>query len=176
MAVLTLAMAGSALAAPGGGPGRSLAGIRSATEKFHDLRVALAAGYIPASGCEALPGVGGMGVHYLNPRLAEDLVIDPATPEVLLYAPSANGWRLVGVEYFSIALAITTAGPAPWFGDDAPPLGFLNPAPSVLGAVFEGPMHGHNPQMPWHYDKHVWVWQGNPAGIFAQWNPNVSCD
>jgi hypothetical protein len=176
VAVLTLTMAGSAVAAQGGNGGASLAQIRAATAKFHDLGAALAAGYIPASGCEALPGVGGMGVHYLKPQLAADLAIDPLTPEVLLYAPSADGWRLVGVEYFEVALAITESGPAPWFGDDAPPLGFLNPAPEVLGNTFEGPMHGHSPSMPWHYDKHVWVWQPNSNGMFAQWNPAVSCD
>ena len=63
-----------------------------------------------------LPGVGGMGVHYLNPGFAADLSSDPAAPEILLYAPTKDGWRLVGVEYFSVALAVTDAGPAPWFG------------------------------------------------------------
>ena len=32
-----------------------------------------------------------------------------------------------------------------------------------------------NLDMPPHYDLHVWVWQANPAGIFAPFNPNVSC-
>jgi hypothetical protein len=29
--------------------------------------------------------------------------------------------------------------------------------------------------MPEHYDLHAWVWQANPAGMFAAWNPTVSC-
>jgi hypothetical protein len=27
-----------------------------------------------------------------------------------------------------------------------------------------------------HYDRHVWVYRDNPFGMFAQFNPNVSCD
>ncbi len=174
--VLTVVMSGATTAAPGAkGGGASLAQIRAATARFHDPAVAIAAGYFPVSPCETLPGVGGMGVHYLNPGLAADLSSDPLAPELLLYAPAGDGWRLVGVEYFSVALANTDAGPAPWFGAEPPPLGFFNAAPSVLGRTFDGPMPGHNPQMPWHYDLHAWVWQGNPAGIFEAWNPKVRC-
>jgi hypothetical protein len=36
-------------------------------------------------------------------------------------------------------------------------------------------MLGHNPQMPIHYDLHLWVGRHNPAGLFAQWNPAISC-
>ncbi len=173
--LLTMAMSGVAAAAPGAGAGASLAQIRQATVRFQDPSAAIAAGYFPASGCEALPGVGGMGVHYLKPSLAEDLGSDPLAPEVLIYAPSGNGWRLVAVEYFAAALANTEQGPAPWFGSEPPPLGFFNAAPSVLGQTFNGPMAGHNPQMPWHYDLHAWIWQGNPSGMFQPWNPSIRC-
>jgi hypothetical protein len=172
---LTLAMSSTAAAAPGATPGASLAAVRDATARFHDRAAALAAGYIPVSDCEELPGVGGMGVHYLNPTLAADLSVDPLRPELLLYAPTDNGWRLVGVEYFAAALAVTESGPARWFGDEVPPLGFFNSAPSVLGRTLDGPMAGHNPQMPWHYDLHVWIWQANPSGVFERWNPTVRC-
>jgi hypothetical protein len=26
-----------------------------------------------------------------------------------------------------------------------------------------------------HYDLHVWLYRDNPAGVFAQFNPDVSC-
>ena len=26
-----------------------------------------------------------------------------------------------------------------------------------------------------HYDLHVWLYRDNPSGMFAQFNPNVSC-
>ena len=25
------------------------------------------------------------------------------------------------------------------------------------------------------YTLHAWIWQYNPAGLFAHWNPNVTC-
>ena len=46
---------------------------------------------------------------------------------------------------------------------------------SVLGQTFDGPMPGHNPQMPWHYDLHAWVVESNPAGTFSMFNPSISC-
>jgi hypothetical protein len=30
--------------------------------------------------------------------------------------------------------------------------------------------------MPAFYEMHVWVWKTNPNGVFADWNPNVSCE
>ncbi|HWV23910.1 MAG TPA: hypothetical protein VNZ58_06955, partial [Thermomicrobiales bacterium] len=26
-----------------------------------------------------------------------------------------------------------------------------------------------------HYDRHVWIFRENPNGVFAQYNPNVTC-
>jgi hypothetical protein len=72
--------------------------------------------------------------------------------------------RLVGVEYF---LAIGAPG------DPIPP--DPPPAPELFGRTFDGPMEGHGPDQPPHYDLHVWAWQANPAGLFAPFNPNVIC-
>jgi len=176
VALLSFALSGSTLAAPSGGDVRAgLVAIRQATQRYHDVNRALADGYVPVSECVAAPGLGAMGIHYLNPAFAADLAVNLLTPEVLLYAPSSDGPRLVAVEYFVAALANTGAAPAPWFGAEAPTLGFFNSAPSLLGHTFNGPMAGHDPNMPWHYDLHVWVWQANPAGTFNQFNPKVSC-
>ena len=54
-------------------------------------------------------------------------------------------------------------------------LGSLPMEPGSLGQPFDGPMPGHNPTMPIHYDLHVWLWGNNPAGLFAPFNPNLSC-
>ena len=78
-------------------------------------------------------------------------------------------------EYFAVALANTANGPAPWFESTPPPDGFFNSAPSVLGRTFDGPMPGHNPQMPWHYDLHAWLFEANPAGTFVPFTPALSC-
>jgi len=29
--------------------------------------------------------------------------------------------------------------------------------------------------MPVHYDLHVWFWHDNPSGLFAPFNPALSC-
>ena len=155
-----------------------LGGLHRATAAFHDVENAIAAGYAypDAAACVEVPGIGAMGVHSLNLALASDLEVDPLNPEVLLYLPKpGGGFRLIGVEYVVLALVLTPTGPAPWFSESLPPYPFFNPAPSVFGQVFEGPMAGHEPGQPWHYDKHVWAWEPNPSGTFAQFNPTLSC-
>lgn len=134
---------------------RQLAEVRKATAKYHDVNVALADGYVPAPTCAAHPELGGMGFHYIKPSLAADLQSDPSQPELLLYAPSDEGLKLVGVEYFQ-----ADAGQG---------------KPTLFGRNFDGPMPGHEPGMPVHYDLHVWLWEHNPAGMFAEWNVNVKC-
>lgn len=156
----TMAMAGAAFAAPNETDAdalQELASVRQVTAKYHDVNKAIADGYVPNPHCIEVPGLGGMGHHYLNPELASDLSVDPLKPELLLYAPAGNGkLKLVGVEYFVANV-----------GQEKPP--------TVFGHPFDGPMAGHEPGMPEHYDLHVWTWEANPNGIFAQFNPNVRC-
>jgi hypothetical protein len=154
-AVLLATSAPAADAASSAG-NSDLAAVRAATAKYHDVDRALADGYVPVSDCEELPGVGTMGIHYLNPQLAGDLTVDATRPEVLLYLPTEGGLKLVAVEYFQ-----ADAGQA---------------RPSVLGRPFDGPMAGHSEGMPTHYDLHLWIWKNNPAGIATAWNPALSCD
>jgi hypothetical protein len=47
--------------------------------------------------------------------------------------------------------------------------------PQLFGMPFDGPMLGHEAEMPIHYDLHVWLYRHNPAGQFAMWNPQVDC-
>ena len=134
--------------------GRYIDEVRNATAKYHDVNVAIADGYLPNPHCVAGPE-GGMGYHYFNPQLGGDLETDPLTPELLIYAPSGNGLKLVAVEYFQ-----ANVGQA---------------RPTIMGQRFDGPMAGHEPGMPEHYDLHFWIWQPNPDGVFADWNPSVRC-
>lgn len=166
----TLAVSGPAAAAAG------WQGVKAATARFHSLTQALSAGYSMAGEpCVAAPP-GTMGIHAVNHTLAADLSINPKQPEILLYVPTSAGrFELVGVEYFAVALANSPDGPVPWFDSDPPAAGWFNAAPSVLGQTFDGPMPGHNPSMPWHYDLHVWLWADNPAGTFAMFNPELAC-
>ncbi len=174
--VLGAALPGAALAKAGPLPSADLQSVRAAVAKYHSLKQAEAAGYsLAGQPCVDSP-FGAMGFHAVNMRLLADLAVDPLEPEILLYAPKASGgYRLVGVEYWMIALANTESGPAPWLGTEPPPLGFFNAAPSLFGQPFDGPMEGHEPGMPWHYDLHVWVFEHNPAGVFAMFNPALSC-
>ena len=140
---------------------RELQAAKAATARFHSVRQALRAGYVIPPGplsaaCVASPA-GGMGVHLENPSLMADPALDIRRPEILVYEIKPNGrLRLVALEYFEAAAQTPVA-------------------PSLFGQTFQGPMAGHHPGMPDHYDLHVWVWKANPSGMFAQYNPNVHC-
>ena len=158
LALGAVALGARAAAEPPGTPpgGARLAEVRRATARYHDVAAAVADGYVAVSPCESLPGAGGMGVHYLNGRLASDLEVVADQPEVLLYEPREDGsLRLVGVEW--------------WVADVG------QGRPSVMGVPLDGPMDGHGPGMPVHYDLHAWLWRHNPAGTFDPWNPAVTC-
>lgn len=166
--LLVAILAGIAFAASIGvtDPGvlKDLAKVRQVTAQYHDVDKAIADGYVPTTDCVVDPKAGVMGFHYVNPQRAMDPAIDLTTPEILLYASVNGNLKLVGVEYF--------------YGVGAPDAPVPNPAPPapvLFGLPFDGPMLGHEPGMPPHYDLHVWVWQANPSGIFAPFNPNVSC-
>ena len=164
---------------PGLGP--DLAAVRAATAQFHDVQTAIAAGYMdPAVGhCDEID-IGAMGVHSANAALLGSQVLDPLKPEVMLYLPKqGGGFRLVGVEYVQPVLLRNpaTGAVAPWFAPTPWPAGYqvVTPTPALFGHTFQGPMPGHVPGMPWHWDLHAWIWANNPNGTFEQWNPALSC-
>jgi hypothetical protein len=134
--------------------------VRRATKSFRDVDEALSAGYVAADECVSGPD-GAMGIHYTNPRLADDDRLNPRRPEILVYEPRDERLRLVAVEYFR--------------ADADGRLDTDYDRPYMFGRGFDGPMEGHEPGMPVHYDLHAWVWKHNPAGTFAMWNPRVEC-
>ena len=142
------------------GAGAALAGLRKGLAPYADVAVALADGFVPVSECTVSPD-GGMGVHYLHPARAA-APVDPAKPAILLYGPGRDGRpTLLGAE---------------WFQADADQdLATTGDRPFLWGRPFDGPMPGHDPMMPVHYDLHVWLFDSNPAGVFAPWNPSISC-
>lgn len=148
---------------------------RIATARYHRESRAFRDGFISTQECVAVPQAGGMGVHYINLQRMMDTTVDASAPEILLYEPDKNGrMRLVGVEYYVPVLVMGANGPEPYFGTE-PPANPLNQPPVLFGQKFDGPMPGHGPGEPWHYDLHVWLWKHNPAGMFAPFNPKVSC-
>lgn len=147
----------------GGDP--ALQALRAVSARYHSVEQAERAGYVSDNHCAALPGVGGMGYHFMNAALFADPAVDPLRPEVLVYAPTANGGlKLAAVEYLRRA-----ADQNPVDGIDQ------SDKPSLFGKAFDGAMPEHAPGMGWHYDLHVWLWEPNPAGLLATWNPNVVC-
>lgn len=151
------------------GIARQLEKAKAALDKYQSADAAKADGYAPASPCEATPTDpamtaygGGMGVHFVNPALMQPGPLDPSKPPVLVYEPTAGGGlQLVAAEYFKpdADQNVKTDGDRP----------------SLFGRAFDGPMLGHAPGMPIHYDLHVWLWKHNPSGLFAPWNPDVTC-
>jgi hypothetical protein len=144
-----------------------LAQVRRVTARFHDLDAALEAGYELGwvngsgtriiTGCVAHPTAGAMGYHYFNKELMDDLAVDVLQPEALVYAPGLNGQRkLVAVEWVAR-------------GPNSNPPGVSEP-PTVLGMS----MHILVPAVGF-YIAHAWVWKPNPAGMFEDWNPEVTC-
>jgi hypothetical protein len=166
----------------------SLADVRRATERFRDVKIALAEGYIrdPANMCDTAdmmglpPDKGAMGIHYFrpdmlgitsppNPRVnGNGIHIDFKKPAILLYEPQADGsLELIGVENLVFAKAWKDAG------HDAPP--------SFHGVAYDTMID--NPATPLdeahnfepHHDRHVWLYRENPNGVFTPFNPRVTC-
>ena len=133
-------------------------------EQFQEADDAVAARYSPDTNCVEAPGLGVMGMHFVNADLAADMAIDASTPEVLIYQPSSDGFKLVAVEYLFALGAPGADIPA-----DVPP------APVLFGQTFSGPEAAPSPDVPPHYALHVWLYQENEAGVFESFNAAGSC-
>lgn len=139
---------------------RRLAELRRATAPYHNFRKAVDAGYAAAiTPCWESRTGGAMGYHYGDPALLRDgAAVDLLRPETLMYEPGPGGqMRLVGMEYIVFIDEWESV-----HGEGAAP-------PTLLGMRF----HPHS-FLP-VYKLHVWLWRDNPRGIFADWNPEVSC-
>lgn len=149
---------------------------QAATARYQDVRMAVLDGFAPTARCvegegdgrEAPEGNrGGMGEHFLNlPRFA-DSRLDVTQPEVLVYVPQGpSGRRLVAVEY---SVPVMQDG-LPYFGEQVPTRA---ESPTLFGQRFW--LAKHSPVQPWAWELHAWLWQDNPDGVFAPFNPTVSC-
>jgi hypothetical protein len=178
-----------AMAAPAAEVEPDLAAVRLATERFQDVEVALAEGYIrdPSDTCETadmmgLPAErGAMGVHYFRPDLlgitsppdarvnGSGVHTDFLTPAILIYEPQADGGlELVAVENLVFTEAWHAAGHVDRPAFQGVPYDHM--ADDTATPVDEA--HMFEP----HYDRHVWLYRENPNGIYTQFNPNVSCE
>jgi hypothetical protein len=164
-ALLLLAIAALALAgpvSPGQANGETLVdAVRQATQAFKNVDAAEAAGYGPFLGCVSGAQGGAMGVHFPNGNLVGDGALTPMQPEVLIYEPKAGSLELVGVEYLVLVDDWHTTNEGP---------------PVLMGQVFNYVGSPNRYGMPAFYELHVWAWKHNPNGMFADWNPKVSCE
>jgi hypothetical protein len=172
-------------------PGRgepTLDEVRHATERFRSVDVALAEGYIrdPFDLCETAEmmgrpaSLGAMGVHYVrmdflgvteppSPRVnGSGTHTDFRRPSILIYEPQADGsMELVAVEnlVFARAWHNTDQSEPPSFHGLAYDTMLDDPATTMDEAhMFEA-----------HFDRHVWIFRDNPNGVFAPFNPAVTC-
>ena len=176
-------------AQPSPGPGEpTLAEVRKATERFRDVKVVLAEGFIrdPFNVCETADmmgkpaSLGAMGVHFFRPDLlgvtappsprvgGVGIHTDFRTPAILIYEPQADGsMELVAVENLVFDKGWRAAG------HTAPPTFHGVPYDTMIDdpATQIDEAHMFEP----HYDRHVWLYRENPSGIFGQFNPAVSC-
>jgi hypothetical protein len=165
-----------------------LAEIKAANERFTDVNVALAEGYIadPTGMCvtaemEGYPREdGNMGIHYFRPDLLGITATEPRVngtgthtdylkPGVLIYEPQADGsLELVAVENLVFEKSWKAAGnegPPSYAGHEWHHM-VNDPNTEVDEA------HGFEP----HYELHAWVFRENPKGPFEQFNPTVTCE
>jgi len=167
---LALTAATGASAAPQQAPSKHASGIaavREATQSYQNLQRAENAGYelfTDAKGiaCIDMPGMGGMGVHFVKSALVGDPSESIRHPEALVYRIDKNGMlRLAAVEYVVLAEAWKAKHP--------------HTAPKLFGHEFMFTKSGNRYGLPAYYSLHAWAWYDNPAGMFAPFNPRVTC-
>lgn len=100
---------------------------------------------------------GGYGVPFV--KTGAEGGTDPMDPPVLVYRLTQNwSYRLMGAEWYA-------------------PSKTADETPKMFGRPFHGPAEGHGDAMnqPNHYGLHAWFFHANPRGMFAPYNPSVSC-
>lgn len=168
--MLAIAAAASAVVAAGGSASAhrdtgkaadkaAVRHVRDITSRYGDVANALADGFLPTEECVESPA-GGMGLHYVNPQRLQG-PLDPDRPPILLYRKVGGRLQLLAAEWFAV-------DPDQDLTTDAG-------RPQLFDHAFNGPMLGHEPGMPIHFDLHVWAWHSNPNGDFTPFNPTVSC-
>jgi hypothetical protein len=127
--------------------------LRESLVQYQSFDRAMDAGFdTKLTECMEMRSLGAMGLHYGN-ALIIDEIPDPQAPEVLLYEPVKDGeLQLVGVEFIVPFTAWTEPDP-----------------PVLYGQV----MRPNNVFGLWTL--HVWLFEFNPRGLFADYNPRVRC-
>lgn len=183
---LVAAMAAAAFGTPQ--PGEpSLDQIRAATAKYQDIQVARRDGYVPAPTCEVAADMGqpaelgGMGVHFFRPDLLKITPLpngridgrgthtDFLKPGILIYEPQADGsWQLVALENLVFEKSWLDSG------HKEPPSFYGRPYEHMADDPHSKADEAH--MFEPHFDRHIWLYRENPNGVFAPFNPRVTCE
>ena len=160
-------------------PDQSLQELARQLEPFKDVAYAESKGYRRASACETHPTLGTMGFHYTNAQLLgiTGLVngrvngtgtytgVNP--PAILLYVPDGRGGlKLAGIELLVFAKA--------WHEENKQPPRYRGREYNYMEDNPATPQDEAHNFMP-HYDLHIWLFENNPSGLYAPWNPALSC-
>jgi hypothetical protein len=134
---------------------RDIAALHVLFEKYRSLQTASEHGYEFVGPCVSDPVLGGMGDHYSREAEVDfgrgDGTHALERPQYLVYAPQKDGSRrLAALDY--------TVPYEKWHG---------NKPPEFFGIPFTR----NDGFGVWMF--HIWVFQHNPAGIFANFNPRV---
>lgn len=164
----------------------TLAEVKAAAERYRDVKVAIAEGYTTDNKCVTaemlgFPAVNGdMGLHYVRRDLlglpakpgpgrvsGTGTYTDFSKPAMLVYEPLPDGsLELVAVENLVFA--------SEWHKTRQKPPQFRGVNYLLLKddpATKLDEAHNFEP----HYELHLWVFRDNPKGMFAPFNPTVTC-
>jgi hypothetical protein len=156
--------------------------IHDATKKYKDIRQALVKDnqdeinnqpdpkkrdpWLVGTPCVSGPDHGAMGIHVLKlgRMKSTDNPLPIDSPTALIYEPQSDGKLvLVGLEYIRDA--------ATWQNKNG-----KTSVPALDGHLmnFAGApnRYGLDP----FFEIHVWAFEGNPQGAFADWNNHVTCE
>lgn len=119
--------------------------------------------WIVGTPCVSGPDHGAMGIHIVKLSRAGTPTVDIASPTALIYEPQIDGHMvLVGLEYIKDMAAWAKSNPGTVPNLNGHLMNFLDvPNRYGLNAL---------------YEIHVWAFEGNPKGAFADWNTHVTCE
>jgi hypothetical protein len=141
-----------------------VAKVRGATKQYRHIDVALSEGWVQATPCVSGPNTGAMGVHFVLPSRVRSGVLEAGQPQSLIYEPLPDGkLRLVGVEFIILAEHWAEQHPD-------------GSTPALDGHLLNYVGAPNRYGLPAFYELHVWSWEENPVGSFADWNTQVTCD
>ncbi len=136
--------------------------VRDSAERFKDVAVAKAEGYVLQFGSVSGSDYGAMGLHYVNGALVMAGEIDATRPQIVIYEAAPDGTQhLIGADFLVLADA--------WNAKHSSP-------PELMGQLFHLFDSPNRLGLPAFYTLHVWAWKENPNGAFVNGRPNVSCE